>query len=179
MNAQSLHVLWFDDEWDTDRAAALAPWERALSRLQPRPTLTRCNNVRQFARLLEDDAPHGRYGLLILDVMLIEESERTYAALGFDDESVEPYDAGAQIAELIRSSRHAHMRKPWLQQHASTPLLVLSSSPRVMQLVRQKVGRSGMQKLSVVAKELRQLPGAGGIEAHDSFLQAVNLLLAP
>lgn len=182
MNNNPTRVLWFDDEWGTPREPALAPWQRALQSLPPPPaqTVSKCNCVLEFARLLHEAVDSGQtYDLLMLDVMLINEPQTNYGALGFHDEDVAPYDAGAQIAQLIRSTSFDTRRPPWLRHYLEVPLLVLSSSPGVQQLVRNKVGRSRMKKLSIVPKSLRLDASTQTTEASEDFLRAVRELLKP
>lgn len=172
-----VHVLWFDDEWGTDRQDGLGPWDRALGTLvtQGLIKLTCCRSVREFAdELKRDDLI---YGLLILDVMLTEETEPTYAVLGFADEQVIHFDGGAQIAELVRSSRFDTKREDWLKRYTVVPMLVLSASPKVVSLVKTKVGRGRMDGLRLVPKSLKQDSSRDTVEAGDDFVVSVRELI--
>jgi hypothetical protein len=178
-------VLWFDDEWNTEREAGLAPWRRALQAEQNagRLQVSMCAQVAQFAQLLRDGAtgPRDRwqsFKLLIIDVMLTNEPESTYASLGFDEERVIKLDAGAQIAALIRSSMFDAERPDWLATYRTVPMLLLSSSPTLKTLVGNKVGHRRMEQVKLVSKSLVLRSGAGGgVDAHPEFLECVLELL--
>ncbi|MFT3819692.1 MAG: hypothetical protein QM750_19010 [Rubrivivax sp.] len=177
-------VIWFDDEWNTEREDGLAPWQRALQAEQSagRLRLTMCNRVVEFARLLRDStagegAERRRFELLIIDVMLTNEPERTYASLGFDEERVIKLDAGAQLAALIRSTLFDAERPEWLRAYVGVPMMLLSSSPNLRSLVSDKVGYKRMGSLKMVPKSLVTRAGHEGVDADEEFIETVRELL--
>ena len=178
-------VLWFDDEWGTEREPGLAPWQRALHAEQSagRLRLTMCNRIVEFARLLRESTAAAnpsqrRFALLIIDVMLTEEPEQSYRSLGFEDERVIKLDAGAQIAALIRSSMHDRDRPEWLRGYVDVPMMLLSSSPNLTSLVSDKVGFRRMKSLKMVPKSLVTRAGHEGVDADEEFIETVRELLA-
>ena len=142
-----------------------------------------CAQVAQFAQLLRNGADGQRdrvrpFKLLIIDVMLTNEPEGTYASLGFEDERVIKLDAGAQIAALIRSSMFDAERPEWLAAYRTVPMLLLSSSPTLKTLVSNKVGYRRMDHIKLVSKSLVLRSGqSGGVDAHPDFLECVLELL--
>jgi hypothetical protein len=144
MTASAISVLWFDDEFGTDREASLAPWRRAMQAEHDKGRLRfrTCSKLSELAELLRsgvaDDGTRGAstYSLLILDVMLNFEQGENYEQLGFEEELVIKLDAGAQIAGLIRSSKFDDGRPEWLSHYGNVPLMLLSSSPLLRDLVR-------------------------------------------
>lgn len=183
--AVSTPALWFDDEWGTERESGIAPWQRALHAEQKAGLirLTMCNSVIDFASKLrigavKPDGSRQGFGLLIIDVMLASEPEPNYASLGFEDERVLNYDAGAQIAELIRSSRYDAERPRWLHDYVSVPMILLSSSPNLRPLVSNRVGHTRMSALRLVPKKLVARSGYDGMDADAEFIDALRDLLA-
>jgi hypothetical protein len=181
-----IQTLWFDDEWGTDREPAIYPWKRVLDKLQSlgRLRLTCCNSLDEFSRLLqggpdpEADGQRGRFGLLIIDIMLTEEREDTYASLGFPKERLSRFEAGAQIAALIRSSFFDGKRPPWLERYVDVPILVLSSSPSLRPLVERRVGYSRMKGVELISKSLELSAAGDGVNASPEFGKAILKLLS-
>ena len=186
MTADAASILWLDDEWGTAREVSLAPWRRALQTEQERHRvrLRTCSQLHDFARSLREGvespgtAGEPSHRLLIIDLMLSYERDMNYASLGFDDERVVKLDAGVQIAGLIRSSQFDGQRPDWLAPYGRVPMLLLSSSPLLAQLVQAHVGYRRMQALRWVSKSLQQRPGGAGVDASADFLEAVRGLLS-
>lgn len=180
MKLQPKSVLWFDDEWGTARQAGLAPWLRALHAEERGHymKLTMCNSLREFARLLHEGPEPGRvFDLLIIDLMLTDELETTYACMGFPNERVLRLDAGAQIAGLLRSSAFDDERASWLAAYQHVPILLLSNSPTLHALVINYVGHKRMDQIKVLSKEFVVRKGGDGVDAQPNFVEAVRLLL--
>lgn len=177
-------ILWFDDELGTERSDALAPWRGALEQLSRSEGhgTTLCRTLKEFAVHLRTghaglpDAPGPRFDLLIVDVMLTEEEEPNYGCLGFPSERLSPYDAGAQIASLLRSTVHDSTRVDWLQPYCATPLIALSSSPAFRSKVEIAVGHTRLGKLECVSKDIDILSGES-IVARAEFSESVRRLL--
>jgi CheY-like chemotaxis protein len=156
-------VLWLDDEFGTDGERVLDLWRRPLTAMRdPAPVrLHTCDRIARFAECLRagtnvsGNGTPKRYDLIILDVMLNLDDVVSFSSLDFEDEQVIRMDAGAQLAELLRSSAHDGRRAPWLQPYIAVPLVLLSSSPLVENLVMNRVGHKRMHGVEVFSKSLR------------------------
>lgn len=174
-------VLWLDDELGTERQSRLSPWLRPLQEMERlrQIRLTMCNNADDFARNLGRDLPDSqmstlpRFHLLIIDVMLTEEQDRTFSSMGFPDEQLHPLDAGAQIAGLLRNPTYGEPSR-WLAAYSEVPILLLSSSPALNSLVRRKIGRGGAMGIEIVSKRLQIADRDEGIRADPAFVDAVK-----
>ncbi len=124
----SLNILWHDDELQREDRYSLAPWRNWLQAIafEANGRLACSATLEGLGELLR--ATNCTWHLIILDMRLAHEPDRTLAALGFPTELLLRVDAGLQIAALMRSSRFDGKRPTWLQSVSATPLVLFSSS---------------------------------------------------
>ena len=172
-------VIWLDDELASDYEFALTPWSRALEHRvgQLGAKLLRCQSLEKFVETVQQCTQSGSVALLVIDVMLNFEANKTFEPLGFANERLIPLEAGARIAGLIRSSLFDHARPPWLTALRSTPMLILSASPRAPDWVTREVGPSRMDDVEVVLKDLTPQSDGQAMEPVQAFFEVLNRLL--
>jgi hypothetical protein len=180
------NVIWLDDEWESPYQFALGPWKRSVEQRtsQAGIKLHCCSSlvmfseaVRRCSRASPDDRAPG-ISLLIVDVMLNFDSCPTFSDIGFPQENIIPLEAGAQVAGLIRSSQFDESRPHWLASVRETPLLVLSASPQAPGWVNREVGRSRMNGVEIVLKNLVRRSDGFAMEPEPEFTDAFGRLLS-
>lgn len=185
MSPSRINVIWLDDEFGTDSERVLSVWQRPFvtGQGQDRAHLLTCNQVEHFAKLVrdgivEEGQPTRRhYDLIILDIMLNLEEGSHFGALGFADESIIPMDAGAQLAGLLRSTFHDDRRPEWLRPYVEVPLILLSSSPLVVDLVMDHIGHRRMSGVEIFSKSLHLGSGAASVAGSPEYLTCVDAML--
>ena len=147
-------LLWHDDELVDARRDYVAPWLRWFDRESQSLGLTvvRTSTLRELAESLQSQqAPPD---VLMLDVMLKREPDSTFEKLGFAKEGLLRLDAGAQIVGLIRNAAFDAGRPSWLKRYRDTPIVLLSSSPTVDDLIKHYVNADRKQWLWGVTKDI-------------------------
>jgi hypothetical protein len=175
----SIYILWHDDEHDRETRSGLAVWKRWLQGLAPHGAATLTCTSTSIELASELARADRNWALLILDVMLKDESERTYALLGFPSERVLRTNAGLQIAALLRNRQFDGKRPAWLQRLASKPLILLSHAAEP-HLLEYHLGHTRHQGVQVLSKSLELSDESFRInpQADEAMRRALADLLA-
>jgi hypothetical protein len=152
--SKPIRILWHDDEIGGARESYVSPWLNWFTKEAPllNVTVRKTSKLSELSSALKSEVLN--FSLLIIDVMLKREPDQTFCALGFPNERVLRLDAGAQIAGLLRNELFDHQRPPWLNSYKATPLLLLSSSPTLSELVKLYVEADRRENIVAISKSL-------------------------
>lgn len=171
-----IRILWHDDELDSNRAAYVAPWRKWFDRNAPKlgAAMQYTATLAQFAQALRSDGP--TIDLLVIDVMLKREREQDFSILGFAREKLLRMDAGAQVAGLLRNSGFDGTRPDWLRRYRRTPVVLLSSTSTVMDLLKKYVDGDSRESVFAVVKTLN-VSATGPVDVDSGFASAMKELI--
>lgn len=152
--ASQASLLWHDDELIDSRKDYVAPWSSWLNRNLGKRNISirHTSTLQQLAKALQNQSPP--FDLLLIDVMLKREPEQTFASIGFGEERILRLDAGVQLVGLLRNAIHDGQRLEWLTPYRDTPIVLLSSSPILDDLIKQHVDVSRQESLWGVSKSV-------------------------
>ncbi|MFZ5549244.1 MAG: hypothetical protein ACOZJX_11165 [Pseudomonadota bacterium] len=163
-----LRAVWLDDDFGKPREPLLLrPYESWFN--QQAIELAKASTLAEFGRRLQVDPPAD---LLIVDVMLHNELDETFHALGFDEDTILRMDAGVQVVALIRDRPHppdaAHH---WMERCRHIPVLLLSMSNIIDTIVSSYLPQERDRRfLTVVQKEYE----LGEVKVTDTLTEAVR-----
>lgn len=172
-----ISLLWHDDELDGARTPYVAIWRTWFDRRAASiGAVMRCTStLREFSSALQAAKP--RFDLLVIDVMLKREPDTNFSSFGFARERILRLDAGAQIAGLLRNGGDFERnRSDWLKSYASTPIVLLSSTPTVVDLLKHYVDADRRDGVLGLVKSVGV--HSRGICVASEFEEPMNAVLA-
>lgn len=167
MKAHIPRLLWLDDELDSDRATYVLVWRRWLQQANDRGLcrLTMCNCIEKLAAHLQTGDPE--FDLLMFDVMLKRERSPSFGPIGFAEEQVRRLEAGMQIVGLMRNKSFADERPVWLSRYSRKPVVLLSSTPGLQNMIGTHVDGNRRDDLHCLVKSLNtDTPGVTRPDAN-------------